>query len=112
MANGDIFAALRNLVVIGTYQGIWPAERPIDLWVHGLATALVASVADPKTFRSGRNFSAWIGLVPKQRTRRDDRPDAWNAHQFDALIEPAPILGQALDDAYHAGRQDIGRCGQ
>ena len=33
-----------------------------------LATALVASVADPKTFRSGRNFSAWIGLVPKQRS--------------------------------------------
>jgi Transposase IS116/IS110/IS902 family len=30
-----------------------------------LATALVASVADPKAFRSGRNFSAWIGLVPK-----------------------------------------------
>jgi transposase len=30
-----------------------------------LATALVASVADPRTFRSGRNFSAWIGLVPK-----------------------------------------------
>ena len=26
-----------------------------------LATALVASVADPKTFRSGRNFSASIG---------------------------------------------------
>ena len=31
-----------------------------------LATALVASVADPKMFRSGRDFSAWIGLVPKQ----------------------------------------------
>ena len=31
-----------------------------------LATALVASVADPRAFRSGRNFSAWIGLVPKQ----------------------------------------------
>jgi transposase len=31
-----------------------------------LATALVASVADPKAFRSARNFSAWIGLVPKQ----------------------------------------------
>jgi transposase len=30
-----------------------------------LATALVASVADPKAFRSGRDFSAWIGLVPK-----------------------------------------------
>src|SRR3989442_2994451 len=35
-----------------------------------LATALVASVADPKAFRSGRNFSAWIGLVPKQYSTR------------------------------------------
>jgi transposase len=33
-----------------------------------LATALVATVADPKTFRSGRNFSAWIGLVPQQHS--------------------------------------------
>jgi len=33
-----------------------------------LATALVGSVADPKAFRSGRDFSAWIGLVPKQHS--------------------------------------------
>ena len=33
-----------------------------------LATDLVASVADPKAFRSGRDFSAWIGLVPKQHS--------------------------------------------
>jgi transposase len=33
-----------------------------------LATALVASVADPKAFRSGRDFSAWIGLVPEQNS--------------------------------------------
>jgi transposase len=33
-----------------------------------LATALVASVADPKAFRSARDFSAWIGLVPKQNS--------------------------------------------
>ena len=33
-----------------------------------LATALVASVGDAKSFRSGRNFSAWIGLVPKQQS--------------------------------------------
>src|SRR5689334_13862176 len=33
-----------------------------------LATALVASVADPRAFRSGRNFSAWIGLVQKQHS--------------------------------------------
>jgi transposase len=33
-----------------------------------LATALVASVADPMAFRSGRDFSAWIGLVPRQNS--------------------------------------------
>ena len=33
-----------------------------------LATALVGSIADPKAFRSGRDFSAWIGLVPKQNS--------------------------------------------
>ena len=33
-----------------------------------LATALVGRVADPKAFRSGRDFSAWIGLVPKQHS--------------------------------------------
>jgi transposase len=33
-----------------------------------LATALVAAVADLKSFRSGRNFSAWIGIVPKQHS--------------------------------------------
>ena len=33
-----------------------------------LATALIASIAEPKAFRSGRNFSAWIGLVPKQHS--------------------------------------------
>jgi transposase len=31
-----------------------------------LATALVASVPDPRVFRSARDFAAWIGLVPKQ----------------------------------------------
>src|SRR5215475_7165952 len=33
-----------------------------------LATALVANVADPGAFRSGRNVSAWIGLLPKQHS--------------------------------------------
>ena len=33
-----------------------------------LATALAATVADPKAFRSARNFFAWIGIVPKQHS--------------------------------------------
>ena len=30
------------------------------------ATAAVAMIADPKAFKSGREFAAWTGLVPKQ----------------------------------------------
>src|SRR6516162_8487010 len=30
------------------------------------ATAIAATVTDPKSFRSGRDFAAWIGLVPRQ----------------------------------------------
>jgi transposase len=30
------------------------------------ATAIAATVTDPKAFRSGRDFAAWIGLVPRE----------------------------------------------
>ena len=32
------------------------------------ATALAASVADPHQFRSGRQFAAWLGLTPLQKS--------------------------------------------
>src|SRR6201993_3015456 len=43
---------------LGAIPGVGPA----------LATALVASIAEPGAFRSGRDFSAWVGLVPKQNS--------------------------------------------
>jgi transposase len=33
-----------------------------------LASALVATIPDPKAFKSGRNLAAWVGLVPKQNS--------------------------------------------
>ena len=30
------------------------------------ATAVIASVGDPSVFKNGRQFAAWLGLVPKQ----------------------------------------------
>lgn len=32
------------------------------------ATALAASVSDPSEFRSGRQFAAWLGLTPLQKS--------------------------------------------
>lgn len=33
-----------------------------------VASAFVATVADPSIFRSGRDLAAWIGLVPRQNS--------------------------------------------
>jgi len=32
------------------------------------ATAIAATVTDPSHFRSGREFAAWLGLVPRQNS--------------------------------------------
>ena len=34
------------------------------------ATAIAATLTEPKAFRSGRDFAAWIGLVPRQDFNR------------------------------------------
>jgi transposase len=33
-----------------------------------LSTAVVATMTDPKAFQTGREFAAWIGLVPRQNS--------------------------------------------
>lgn len=43
---------------IGKIEGIGPIT----------ATALVAAVGDRSCFKNGRQFAAWLGLVPKQRS--------------------------------------------
>src|SRR5271157_3270184 len=43
---------------LGEVEGIGPIT----------ATALVAAAGDGKCFKNGRQFAAWIGLVPKQRS--------------------------------------------
>ena len=43
---------------LGKVEGIGPIT----------ATALVAAAGDGKSFKNGRQFAAWIGLVPKQRS--------------------------------------------
>ncbi len=43
---------------LGKIEGIGPVT----------ATALIAAVGDRSCFRNGRQFAAWLGLVPKQRS--------------------------------------------
>jgi transposase len=77
----DCLLALRDQLAMVKRQ-ILEADRRILAWHRSselsrrldeipgvgpvIATALVASIPDPHAFRSGRDLSAWIGLVPKQ----------------------------------------------
>ncbi len=54
-----IVAAVRNDPVARRLTAI-PGVGPI------IASAMVATVADPARFRCGRHFAAWLGLVPRQ----------------------------------------------
>ena len=47
-----------------------PAKRLMTIPGIGAitATALLASVGDPKQFKNGRQFAAWLGLTPRQYT--------------------------------------------
>lgn len=53
-----IFQSHESCKRIGAIEGIGPVT----------ATALVASIGDPRQFRNGRDLSAWLGLVPRQRS--------------------------------------------
>jgi len=56
-----IIASARSTEVGQRLMGI-PGVGPV------LASALVATIGDPKSFVSGRNLAAWIGLVPRQNS--------------------------------------------
>ena len=79
----DCLLALRDQLVLVKRQ-ILDADRRILAWHRSselslrldeipgvgplIATAMVASIPDPHAFRSARDVSAWIGLVPKQNS--------------------------------------------
>ncbi len=53
---------------IGKIEGIGPIT----------ATALVAAVGDQSCFENGRQFAAWLGLVPKQRSSGGEVSIVWD----------------------------------
>jgi transposase len=54
----DLYRSNEMCQRIGKIEGIGPIT----------ATALVAAVGDRTCFKNGRQFAAWLGLVPKQRS--------------------------------------------
>ena len=55
------------------------------------ATAIAATVADPTVFRSGRDFAAWIGLVPRQDSTGGKQKLGPISKQGDRYLRRTPI---------------------
>jgi transposase len=69
---GDVVGRLRALETrIAQIHKADPVSRTLAT-IPGvgpiIASAVAASVTDPKRFRNGRQFAAWLGLVPRQRS--------------------------------------------
>lgn len=58
-----------------------------------LASALVATIADPKAFRTGRNLAAWIGLVPKQNSSGGKERLGGITKQGDRYLRQLMVVG-------------------
>jgi transposase len=75
-AMSDVLASLSDrlpAVLIDTLREQWDMLGKLDKQIAEIpgvglvtATAAVATMGDPKAFKSGREFAAWLGVVPGQ----------------------------------------------
>jgi transposase len=70
---GQINELQTRIAALETQVLAWHKNNPVSqrlATIPGIgpiiATAIAATVADPNVFRSGREFAAWLGLVPRQ----------------------------------------------
>lgn len=57
------------------------------------ATAIAATVSDPEQFRSGRQFAAWLGLVPRQHSSGDKVRLGGISKQGDRYLRRLLVIG-------------------
>lgn len=96
-----IIASARSTEVGRRLMGI-PGVGPV------LASALVAAIADPKSFSSGRNLAAWIGLVPRQTSSGGKERLGGITKQGDRYLRQLLVVG-AVAVIRHAVRNGARR---
>jgi transposase len=57
------------------------------------AAAIVASIGAPQNFRNGRQFAAWLGLIPKQHSSGGKTRPGRITKRGDAYLRTLLILG-------------------
>lgn len=70
------------------------------------ATAIAATVPDAKAFRSGREFAAWIGLVPRQQSSGGKERLGAHTKMGDAYLRRLLISGAQAVISHARRRKD------
>jgi transposase len=72
-----------------------PARRLMRLESIGpqTATALVATVGDPRIFKNGRGFAAWLGITPRQHSSGGKERLGQITRQGDAYLRTLLVHG-------------------
>lgn len=70
------------------------------------ATAIIASVGDAKTFDNGRQFAAWLGLTPRQRSSGGKNRLGRISKRGDVYLRTLMIHGSRSALLQSAKRQD------
>ncbi|WP_353622733.1 MULTISPECIES: transposase [unclassified Mesorhizobium] len=81
---------------LGKIEGIGPVT----------ATALIAAVGDRTCFKNGRQFAAWLGLVPKQRSSGGRARLFGISKRGDRYLRTLMIHGARAALGKAAGKQD------
>ena len=122
---------LENMKVLD--RQVKELEARIKAWHHGselsgklekipgigplAASALVASIADARSFKNGRQVAAWLGLVPKQDSSGGkptcmpprSRPTAMNRSFLSTITRPSSVSRMGFPSCGMCPRRWAGR---
>lgn len=80
-------ARTKNSRKLAEMPGIWP----------NTVSAMIASLGDAKSFKDGRQVSAWLGLVPKQNSTSGKTVLFWMSMRGAAFTDATDPRG-TVDD--------------
>jgi transposase len=92
----EIFRSSEECQRLGKIENIGPVT----------ATALIAAVGDRTCFKNGRQFAAWLGLVPKQRSSGGRARLFGISKRGDRYLRTLMIHGARAALGKAAGKQD------
>ena len=70
------------------------------------ASAMVATISDPSLFRSGREFAAWVGLVPRQHSSGGKQKLGRISKQGDRYLRRLLAVGATAVMRRSSGKMD------